>query len=208
MEERGAPEEDPIAPPAEETETSAGEATSATPAEKEPAVANANDDTEPNTPTSEEPSDPTPDEATTPAPTPAPAAASAAVKSPAASKTSNSLDDARRELAILVNSKKIAPSDCKALKDILKEHTALKEKVDKLKSLLGRSAKAQRETKVDFEASQKRLSQAMREIERLNQRLEKLQNRPSHRKWRRFIAFMTNFFISNTICIKQTQLTC
>jgi len=83
-------------------------------------------------------------------------------------------------LAILVNSKKIAVSDCKALKAILKEHTALKEKVDKLKSLLGRSAKAQRETKVDFEASQKRLSQALREIERLNQRLEKLQNRPSH----------------------------
>ncbi|CAJ1966944.1 unnamed protein product [Cylindrotheca closterium] len=191
MEGRGASEEDPVASVMEETETSAGEATSGIPEEKElvPSAA-----TETAILTSEEAEPPTPPEApeTSPAPAPAPgpaattspalapSTASTAAKGAAASKTSNSLDDARRELAILVNSKKITVADCKALKAILKEHTALKEKVDKLKSLLGRSAKAQRETKVDFEASQKRLSQALREIERLNQRLEKLQNRPSH----------------------------
>lgn len=189
MEDREAPEEDPVASLVAETETSAGEATSATLEAKEPAPSA---DTETETTRNEAPAPPTPPEAAAPSPAPSPAPAAAAdpkpsappasTKSAAASKTSNSLDDARRELAILVNSRKITAADCTALKAILKEHTALKEKVDKLKSLLGRSAKAQRETKVDFEASQKRLSQALREIERLNQRLEKLQNRPSHRK--------------------------
>ena len=97
-------------------------------------------------------------------------------------KATYSLEDAKSELSTLIKTSKISIDDCHAIKEILKEHMALKEKVDKLKSLLGRSAKAQRETKVDFEASQKRLGNALREIERLNQRLEKLQNRPSHCK--------------------------
>lgn len=63
---------------------------------------------------------------------------------------------------------------------LLKDHDALKEKVGKLKALLGRSAKAQREAKVDLDATQKRLDQALREIERLNQKIDKLANRPSH----------------------------
>ena len=92
-------------------------------------------------------------------------------------KATYSLEDAKSELSTLIKTSKVNNDDCHAIKEILKEHTALKEKVDKLKSLLGRSAKAQRETKVDFEASQKRLGNALREIERLNQRLEKLQNR-------------------------------
>ena len=63
---------------------------------------------------------------------------------------------------------------------LLKDHDTLKDKVSKLKSLLGRSAKAQREAKVDLDATQKRLDQALREIERLNQKIDKLANRPSH----------------------------
>eukprot|EP00980_Cylindrotheca_fusiformis_P018516 scaffold6124_cov122-Cylindrotheca_fusiformis.AAC.35 len=109
----------------------------------------------------------------------------------AGTKKAHSLDDARKELSVLVNSKKITADECQAIKATLQEHTTLKEKVDKLKSLLGRSAKAQRETKVDFDASQKRLGQALREIERLNQRLEKLQSRPSHLDL--LMDFETNF---------------
>ena len=99
-----------------------------------------------------------------------------------ATRKAFTLDDASKEIAQLVSSKKINSTDLEALKYILKEHGSLKEKVDKLKSLLGRSAKAQREAKVDLEATQKRLSQALREIERLNQKLDKLQSRPTHRK--------------------------
>jgi len=73
----------------------------------------------------------------------------------------------------------------------LKEHVSLKEKVEKLKSLLGRSAKAQREAKVDSEAAQKRLVHALREIERLNKKLDKLQTRPTHMDL--LMDFETNF---------------
>lgn len=121
----------------------------------------------------------------------------------AAVKVTHSLDDARKELSILINSKKITADDCQAIKATLQEHTTLKEKVDKLKSLLGRSAKAQRETKVDFEASQKRLGQALREIERLNQRLDKLQSRPSHCKlwFRRNITRFTSDITTLILCL-------
>jgi chromosome segregation ATPase len=98
-------------------------------------------------------------------------------------KASYTLEDANKELAQLISSKQIQASDFPALKSVLKEHGSLKEKVDKLKSLLGRSAKVQREAKVDLEATQKRLAQALREIERLNQKLDKLQSRPTHRKF-------------------------
>lgn len=63
---------------------------------------------------------------------------------------------------------------------VLKDHDTLKEKVGKLKSLLGRSAKAQRESKVEMDATQKRLDQALQEIQTLKRKVEKLSNRPSH----------------------------
>lgn len=117
-------------------------------------------------------------------------AASAAPKS-----SSHNLDDANKELFQLISSGKLTTADVPAISSILKEHVTLKEKVDKLKSLLGRSAKAQRETKVDLEATQKRLNQAIREIERLNQKLDKLQSRPTHRK--SFFFYFFFFFSSN-----------
>ena len=95
-----------------------------------------------------------------------------------------SSQDARNELTKLHHFGKISAQDTPAIKAIIQDHFNLKEKVDKLKSLLGRSAKAQRETKVDLEATQKRLSQALREIERLNQKLDKLQSRPTHSKFK------------------------
>jgi hypothetical protein len=147
--------------PAVEPQSSPGEATSATPKAH-----------------STTPAPPTGNEATKTAT----ASTIAATPKTATTKKSLSLDDARKEISILINSKIIKFDDCQAIKAMLQEHTTLKEKVDKLKALLGRSAKAQRETKVDFDASQKRLNQSLRENERLNQRLEKLQSRPSHSK--------------------------
>jgi hypothetical protein len=120
---------------------------------------------------------PKPQAATTPPPDPKPQSSQTTT-----TPKKYSLDDARKELTLLITSSKITNQDCPAIRSILKEHVLLKEKVDKLKSLLGRSAKAQRETKVDFEASQKRLGNALREIERLSRRLETLQSRPSHCK--------------------------
>lgn len=112
-----------------------------------------------------------------------------AVSSSSTPKPTLSLEDANEEVSKLIRNGKISPSDVFAVKAILKEHANLKEKVDKLKSLLGRSAKAQRETKVDLDASQKRLSQALREIERLNQKLDKLQSRPTHCKFMRCYCY-------------------
>lgn len=67
-----------------------------------------------------------------------------------------------------------------ALQELFKENDGLKDKVSKLKALLGRSAKAQRETKVDLEVSHKKLETAHKEIERLKAKIEKLATRPSH----------------------------
>jgi hypothetical protein len=99
-------------------------------------------------------------------------------------KASHSLEDAIKEVSNIVTSGKVTQADVPAIKAILTEHANLKGKVDKVKSLLGRSAKVQRETKIDLEASQKRLNLATREIERLNQKLDKLQSRPTHSKYR------------------------
>lgn len=107
------------------------------------------------------------------------------------SKSTSTLGDASEELSRLIISGKIKSDDAQCLKATLKEHASLKEKVEKLKSLLGRSAKAQREAKVDSEAAQKRLGQAMKEIERLNKKLDKLQTRPTHLDL--LMDFETNF---------------
>ncbi|VEU37718.1 unnamed protein product [Pseudo-nitzschia multistriata] len=107
------------------------------------------------------------------------------------SKSGTTLDDANEELSQLIISGKIKSDDVRCLKASLKEHVSLKEKVEKLKSLLGRSAKAQREAKVDSETAQKRLGQAMKEIERLNKKLDKLQTRPTHMDL--LMDFETNF---------------
>lgn len=97
-------------------------------------------------------------------------------------KSTHSVEDALKEIDLLTQNGRLSMEHITVTRSILKEHSSLKEKVDKLKSLLGRSAKAQREAKIDLEATQKRLSQSLREIERLNQKLDKLQSRPTHCK--------------------------
>jgi myosin heavy subunit len=73
-----------------------------------------------------------------------------------------------------------SPINVSKLQVLLKDYDSLKEKVGKLKSLLGRSAKAQREAKVELESTQKRLDASLREIDRLNKKIDKLVNRPTH----------------------------
>ena len=91
-----------------------------------------------------------------------------------------SAERARVEVGRWIGSGKLSKVDSDALAVVLKEDDGLKEKVGKLKSLLGRSAKAQRESKVELDATQKRLDQALKEIERLNRKVDKLANRPTH----------------------------
>ena len=90
-----------------------------------------------------------------------------------------------------IKESKFGASETKTLKIIVKDHDAQKEKIGKLKSLLGRSAKAQREAKVDLDATQKKLENALREIERLNKKIDKLANRPTHMEL--LADFETNF---------------
>jgi len=106
-------------------------------------------------------------------------------------KASMSVDQAHEELDQWIKKDKLSKVDTDTLKLLLKDYDSLKEKVGKLKSLLGRSAKAQREAKVDLEATQKRLDQALREIERLNKKIDKLANRPTHMEL--LADFETNF---------------
>jgi hypothetical protein len=117
----------------------------------------------------------------------------------ASPKDFHSLQDAKAEVSKLIRSGKAVSADVAGIQSILKEHISLKEKVDKLKSLLGRSAKAQRETKVDADATHKRMSQVLREIDRLNQKLEKLQSRPTHRKSRCLTTFARRVFGSHIV---------
>ncbi|KAL7430876.1 hypothetical protein ACHAXH_006768 [Discostella pseudostelligera] len=66
------------------------------------------------------------------------------------------------------------------LQQLQLENTTLREKNDKLKSLLGRSAKAQRDAKHELERT-KRLYESIKvENEKLGRRVEALANRPTH----------------------------
>lgn len=104
--------------------------------------------------------------------------------------TAASLETVREEVDKWIKERRFA-EESEKLRILLKDYDALKDKVGKLKSLLGRSAKAQREAKVDLEATQKRLDQALREIERLNKKIDKLANRPTHMEL--LADFETNF---------------
>mmetsp|Transcript_13536 Transcript_13536/g.20193 ORF Transcript_13536/g.20193 Transcript_13536/m.20193 type:complete len:555 (-) Transcript_13536:163-1827(-) len=105
--------------------------------------------------------------------------------------SSSLADDANEELAILLHAKKITQNDVSCLQSVIRENVSLREKVTKLKSLLGRSAKAQRDTKTDLDATKTRLDGAQQEIARLNARVESLASRPTHMDL--LADFETNF---------------
>jgi hypothetical protein len=98
------------------------------------------------------------------------------------SKKAWSLEEANEEIALLLEGGKVSMLDVSSLQGLLRDYSALQDKVTKLKSLLGRSAKAQREAKVEVEMTQKRLDQALRDVERLQTKVNVLANRPTHSK--------------------------
>jgi hypothetical protein len=112
-------------------------------------------------------------------------------KTPTESSKAFSLEEANEEIAQLLTSGKVSQKEVSSLQGMMRDHAALKEKVNKLKSLLGRSAKAQREAKMELEGATKKLEQAMRENERLSTKVEKLANRPTHMDL--LADFETNF---------------
>jgi regulator of replication initiation timing len=78
-----------------------------------------------------------------------------------------------------------------SIQNILRENNALKEKNNKLKSLLGRSAKAQRDVKNELETVRKAYEAALSNCSQLEKRLEVLANRPTHMDL--LADFETNF---------------
>ena len=112
-------------------------------------------------------------------------------QTPTESSKPFSVEEANEEIAQLLTSGKVTQMEVSSLQGMMRDHVALKEKVNKLKSLLGRSAKAQREAKMELEGTTKKLDHAVKEIERLNTKLEKLANRPTHMDL--LADFETNF---------------
>lgn len=102
-----------------------------------------------------------------------------------------SVEDAKEELALLLESGRVTSQEISALQSMTREIAAGKEKVGKLKSLLGRSAKAQRESKVELEHTQKRLRETEKQVEKLQKKVENLATRPTHMELLQ--DFETNF---------------
>ena len=95
------------------------------------------------------------------------------------------------ELATLLLQNQLPQSSVTALQNLLRENASLKEKNSKLKSLLGRSAKAQRDAKNELEQMKKSYEAARAEADRLEKRVEVLANRPTHMDL--LADFETNF---------------
>jgi hypothetical protein len=134
-----------------------------------------------------------PNPAPVPAPVPAPAPAPAPVpkQAPKRSAPQNDLELANDEIANLLLTNRITVYESSKFQAILRENATLKEKVNKLKTLLVRSAKASKETKQDLEQHKHLLDVAQKEVERLNDRVEALASRPTHMDL--LADFETNF---------------
>jgi outer membrane murein-binding lipoprotein Lpp len=83
----------------------------------------------------------------------------------------------------LVDTGKLNTQEIEALRTFVKEYSTLKIKVDRLKGLLGRSAKAQREAKVEAEQAKKHLDIALQDVKRLKSKVEHLSSRKTHSKF-------------------------
>ncbi|KAL3788208.1 hypothetical protein HJC23_004675 [Cyclotella cryptica] len=99
--------------------------------------------------------------------------------------------DLNEQLANLLINKQLPQSIVTSLQSTLRENATLKEKNAKLKSLLGRSAKAQRDAKHELEHMKKQFEELRGENERLERRVEQLANRPTHMDL--LADFETNF---------------
>lgn len=99
--------------------------------------------------------------------------------------------DLNEQLANLLINKQLPQAIVTSLQSILRENSTLKDKNGKLKSLLGRSAKAQRDAKHELEHMKKQYEEVRGENERLERRVEQLANRPTHMDL--LADFETNF---------------
>ena len=97
----------------------------------------------------------------------------------------------------IIASGKLTLEEAKAIKDLLNDQSALKTKIDRLKGLLGRSAKAQREAAVELKGCQKKLDQAQRDIKRLTEKVDHLSTRPTHSEYRLIFQVDTCQFFSH-----------
>jgi myosin heavy subunit len=100
-------------------------------------------------------------------------------------------EDARAQVDQMIERKELDEASSSSLQTLFREHEALKDKVSKLKALLGRSAKAQREAKMESEAAHKKLDVALKENQRLSEKIEKLASRSTHMEL--LADFETNF---------------
>lgn len=103
---------------------------------------------------------------------------------PTPSQTNNEVEALNDEIATLLLTNKINLTTSSKLQTMLRENVSLKEKITKLKTLLARSSKVSKETKLE-------LDKAQREVLRLTQRVESLANRPTHMDL--LADFETNF---------------
>lgn len=108
-----------------------------------------------------------------------------------ASNNNDDVDQLKATLSNLLLDKQIPQSSISALQSILRDNAALKEKNSKLKSLLGRSAKAQRDAKNELEHIKKLYEEIRHSNEKLERRVEVLANRPTHMDL--LADFETNF---------------
>jgi hypothetical protein len=127
-----------------------------------------------------------------PTPVPSTAEVPPAPESSAVKATlERTVEDARAQVDQLMERKELDEGSSSSLQTLFREHEALKDKVSKLKALLGRSAKAQREAKMESEAAHKTLDATMKENQRLSEKIEKLASRPTHMEL--LADFETNF---------------
>jgi hypothetical protein len=108
-----------------------------------------------------------------------------------ASNNNDDVDQLNATLSNLLLGKQIPQSSISALQSILRDNATLKEKNSKLKSLLGRSAKAQRDAKNELEHIKKLYEEIRQSNEKLERRVEVLSNRPTHMDL--LADFETNF---------------
>ena len=96
--------------------------------------------------------------------------------------TNSPLENARNEVQQLMEQKEFGDDEptVSAIQTLFRENEAMKEKVTKLKTLLGRSAKAQRDLKVEMEQLQKKYDSSHKENGKLQSRIHQLSARPTH----------------------------
>jgi hypothetical protein len=108
-----------------------------------------------------------------------------------AASTGSALDNARVEVKQMMERNELEMNSISAIQTLFRDYETMKEKVTKLKTLLGRSAKAQRDTKVEMDMMHKKYETIQKENKKLLHKIEQLSTRPTHMDL--LVDFETNF---------------